>query len=144
MGHLNNARYIDYFMNAREDHLSDNYGLDIYDYMKKEGRAWVVGKSEIIYRNPALLMEEVMIQTQVNHYGKRKIMVEMAMYNKDMNQLKALLWSVFIPVDVRTQQSIEHSEDLMDLLDKVVVDQSAEVLPERLMQIEERLSVNSI
>ena len=27
--HLNNAAYLNYFMNAREDHLIENYGIDI-------------------------------------------------------------------------------------------------------------------
>ncbi len=30
-GHLNNARYIDYFINAREGHLVEYYNLDIYE-----------------------------------------------------------------------------------------------------------------
>src|SRR5690606_23046230 len=108
MGHLNNARYIDYFMNAREDHLSDHYALNIYEIMKNDGRAWVVGKNEILYRTPALLMENVKIRTQVVHFSKRKILVEMAMFNAKMSHLKSLMWSVFIPVDVRSQKSSEH------------------------------------
>jgi acyl-CoA thioester hydrolase len=26
LGHLNNSKYIDYFLNAREDHLKEHFG----------------------------------------------------------------------------------------------------------------------
>ena len=30
-GHLNNARYIDYFLNARQDQIAAAYGLALYE-----------------------------------------------------------------------------------------------------------------
>jgi acyl-CoA thioesterase FadM len=32
MGHLNNARYIDYMLNAREDHLKQAYQINLLEY----------------------------------------------------------------------------------------------------------------
>ena len=37
--HLNNARYIDYMLNAREDHLKEHYQMDLADFYKK-GTGW--------------------------------------------------------------------------------------------------------
>ena len=37
--HLNNARYIDYFLNAREDHLRTYYNLDLRTFQQK-GLSW--------------------------------------------------------------------------------------------------------
>ncbi|WP_074407621.1 MULTISPECIES: thioesterase family protein [Aquimarina] len=37
--HLNNSRYIDYFINAREDHLVNNHDFDVYRYAKKQVEA---------------------------------------------------------------------------------------------------------
>lgn len=54
--HLNNSKYIDYFINAREDHLLENYNLDIYTMALKEGISWVVASNQISYLRPALMM----------------------------------------------------------------------------------------
>lgn len=47
--HLNNAAYLNYFINAREDQLIINYGIDIYQMDQKEGKSWVVGSNQIAY-----------------------------------------------------------------------------------------------
>lgn len=59
-GHLNNSRYIDYFINAREDHLRDNYGLDVYN---AGGVSWVTGIQHIAYLKPVFLMEKLMFES---------------------------------------------------------------------------------
>ena len=33
-GHLNNSRYLDYLINAREDHLKDFYNFDFNQYYR--------------------------------------------------------------------------------------------------------------
>lgn len=35
-GHLNNARYIDYFLNAREQQIKEAYDLSLAEWAKKE------------------------------------------------------------------------------------------------------------
>ena len=43
-GHLNNARYVDYFMNARTDQVLEAYNLQIMKAGQTE--SWVVNKSK--------------------------------------------------------------------------------------------------
>lgn len=136
LGHLNNGRYIDYFMNAREDHLALHYNLHIYDRFRQTGKTWVVAKSEIIYRAPANLMEMVQIRTQVNHFSIKHIEVEMAMYDNRVKQLKALLRSVFIPFDVKTGKSTEHDPALMELLKIIHVEGITRNIEERIAELE--------
>src|ERR1700722_13770800 len=64
LGHLNNARYLDYFLNAREDHLRDHYGIDLRVWFER-GDAFVVHSHEIRYLRPALYNESVAIQTEL-------------------------------------------------------------------------------
>ncbi len=52
LGHLNNARYLDYFINARENHLADCYGLDIYDKQRQDSTNWVIAKTQIAFPAP--------------------------------------------------------------------------------------------
>jgi acyl-CoA thioester hydrolase len=53
-GHLNNARYIDYFINVREDHLLEHYNLDIFERQKQSNKNWVISKTKISYLFPVL------------------------------------------------------------------------------------------
>ena len=57
--HLNNAAYLNYFTNAREDQIKNYYDIDIYAMAKESGISWVVGSNQIAYISPALLMEDI-------------------------------------------------------------------------------------
>ena len=63
-GHLNNSAYIDYMINAREDHLRQFHQLDLDDYYK-QGIGWVVSNHEIQYVRPANYNETVCIQSDL-------------------------------------------------------------------------------
>ena len=78
-GHLNNARYIDYFMNARTDHLRDNYEFEIFAWGKETGESWVVTKTKIAYLWPAGISEEVTIRTRLIHFDTSLLRVEAIM-----------------------------------------------------------------
>lgn len=112
--HLNNSRYIDYFINAREDHLQQHYDLNIYAYGKQHGKSWVVGQNQIAYLKPAMLMEQVVIRSTILDLADTDILVEMTMWNKDKTQLKAILWSRFVHFNLLTQKRDTHSAELME------------------------------
>lgn len=112
--HLNNARYLDYFINAREDQLWENYQFNVYHYAKEHGKSWVVGSNQIVYLKPAMLMETVVIQSTILSLREKDILVEMMMWNKDKTQLKSLLWSTFVHFNLATQKSEIHSQELVD------------------------------
>ena len=51
--HLNNANYIDYFMNAREDQVLEAYDIDVYKRARETGLAWLVVSNQLAYFQPA-------------------------------------------------------------------------------------------
>jgi len=110
--HLNNARYLDYFMNAREDHLKQNMGFDVYASAKEQGLGWVVSGHQIAYLNPAVLMETVIIDSSLLEFRERDALVEMRMWDEPKKVLKALLWSRFALIDLNTGKSVPHSPEL--------------------------------
>lgn len=118
--HLNNARYLDYFLNAREDHLRDHYQMDLADsYRKNQG--WVVHRHEIIYLRPASLHETICIQSALLDAGPHHLRVEMLMLDKDQKHLKALLHSQFVPISLATGRKEAHNPKFMDFIsDKLV------------------------
>jgi acyl-CoA thioester hydrolase len=119
-GHLNNARYIDYFMNARMDQIADHYGLQLL----QEGgsKSWVVTKSQIAYFVPANLLESVRIRTRLIHAAERSLVVEGLMLDEKASHLKAVLWMEFTYFDLKTGRSSRHPEELMQLLRSLEVD----------------------
>jgi YbgC/YbaW family acyl-CoA thioester hydrolase len=110
--HLNNARYLDYFIIAREDHLMKAKNFNIYQYAVEKGVSWVVGQSQIVYFRPAMLMEEVIVQSTLLKWGEKDLLVEMRMWDKEKTTLKSLLWIKFIHVNMKTQRSEAHSQEL--------------------------------
>jgi acyl-CoA thioester hydrolase len=106
--HLNNSKYIDYFINAREDHLLQFYHFDVYERINKQGLGWVIGKTEIIYLRPALLMETIVIKSTILKLEENTIQVEMTMWDEQKTRLKALLWTTFVYYNLTTQRPEKH------------------------------------
>ena len=112
--HLNNARYIDYFINAREDHVMKYHHFPIYQLAKEQGISWVVVKNQIAYLKPAFLMETVVIQTTILRLGDKDLQVEMRMWNEAKTSLKSLLWTSFVHFNLKTQKVEPHTPELME------------------------------
>ena len=117
--HLNNSKYIDYFINAREDHVLEHYGFDIYKMAREKGISWVVAQNQIAYLAPANLMETVVIQTQLLHCSDKSLTVEGVMWDENKSMIKAVLWTKLVHFELRTQKSHPHSEELMTLFKQI-------------------------
>jgi len=119
--HLNNSKYIDYFINAREDQLAEFYDLDIFEISKTQGKAWVVVDHKIAYVTPALAMENVIIESQLLDFSEKSINIEMKMYNEDKTVVKSIIWTTFVLVDLRSKRPTNHDQKYMDLFAEVQV-----------------------
>jgi acyl-CoA thioester hydrolase len=113
LGHLNNARYIDYFLNAREDHLREHYNMDLRDFYR-QGTSWVVGSHEILYRKPALYNELVCISSSLIKLTSDFLLVELMMSDEREQQIKSICWTSFIPVSVKTGKKEDHTASFME------------------------------
>ncbi len=111
-GHLNNARFIDYFINAREGHLMQFYGFSPYDYTTETGNAWLIRGHQIAYLAPAKLMEKVVISSVLAGWTTNEILLEMAMWNESKTQLKSVIWTRFVHINLREMQKTDHGEPL--------------------------------
>ena len=136
--HLNNAAYINYFINAREDQISENYQLDIYKMARTEGKSWVVGSNQIAYLKPAFLMEEVVISTQLIYFNETKLQVELRMWNKDKTEIKAVMWSTFVHFNLLKQKREEHSENFMQLFTSVVNPIESTIFEDRILSFKKQ------
>jgi acyl-CoA thioester hydrolase len=118
-GHLNNSRYLDYLINAREDHLKDFYNFDFNEYYKNDV-AWVIGSHEIVYIRPAVFNEIVTIQSSLLHLDVDFLHVETIMMNEGQNQIKAIMWSKLIPVNLKTGRKVPHDSKFMEWAKAIV------------------------
>ena len=118
-GHLNNARYMDYFINAREDQIIHYYDINIYEEAKGTKANWVIAKTQIAYLRPVLVMEKVRIRTRLIHYTENELVVEGLMLDNEGQRLKCLSWVEFAYVSLTSGRPTKHTSEYMDLFRKV-------------------------
>lgn len=110
--HLTNSRYLDYFSNAREDHLMTYYKFNPFQLVQEQGLGWVAVQNQIAYRRPALPLEIVVIDSTLLQWGPKNLRVEMRMWDRTKQQLKSLLWMTLVHYNLRTQKSEVHNQTL--------------------------------
>ncbi|MBC9796328.1 acyl-CoA thioesterase [Sinomicrobium weinanense] len=119
--HLNNGRYLDYFINAREDQLLEYYDIDIFRIAREQGLGWVVSSSQVAYLKPVFTMEEVVIETQLVQYADKHLLVEARMWDRDKNILKSLAWLNFVHFNLRTNKVQKHPEEFLELFREILL-----------------------
>lgn len=118
-GHLNNARYIDYFMNARSDHLATYYDFHLVEFGKQPSVSWVVTKNQIAYLAPAFVAEEVVIRTRLLAATPKTVTVEAVMLDRSERHVKAVYWMDLTYVSLTTGRPTTHDDELFEFLNSV-------------------------
>ena len=114
--HLNNAKYFDYFFNAREDQVPKLYGVEMIDMIKRYGATWVIYNHNISYIRPARVGEWVRIRSRLIWYNHNTIVVEYYMLDDAKAELKTLLWSTMRYVNMSDGRSTDHRGAIEDFL----------------------------
>lgn len=118
-GHLNNSSYIDYLLNAREDHLSQFHNIELNQF-RKQGFGWVVSSHEIQYIRPAAYNERVSISSDLIEAADSHLLVEMRMYDATGENLKAILWTKFTCINMKTSRKEFHPADFMVIANQML------------------------
>ncbi len=124
-GHLNNARYLDYLINAREDHLKEHYQFDFMEYYQQD-LAWVVSSHEIAYIHSAVYNEMVTIQSTLLSADSDLLHIETIMMNEKQDHIKAVMRSKLIPIHIKTGKKQQHSAEFMSWVAAIVNPVAAE------------------
>jgi acyl-CoA thioester hydrolase len=117
--HLNNAKYFDYYFNAREDQVAKLYGFDPGQLFSEFQASWVVYQHQIAYVRPALVSEWVRIMSRSIFSAEDTIVTEYYMTDDAKTQLKSVLWVTSKYISVATGKRIPHPPAVMDLLDAI-------------------------
>ncbi|MFO7824961.1 MAG: acyl-CoA thioesterase [Cyclobacterium sp.] len=139
--HLNNAKYFDYFFNAREDQVPKLYGVEMIDFIRKYNAAWVVYNHNISYIRPAKVGEWVRIMSRVIWHDHQSLVVEYYMTDDNKEELKTLMWTTMRYVDVKEGRSTDHKGEVKSFLKAVSEEVNvAEVsIRERIKEIKSKL-----
>jgi acyl-CoA thioester hydrolase len=101
--------------------LLDNYNFDVFENLKTNGQAWIVVSNQICHLNPANVIENVLIESQLIAFTPKSVQIEMRMWNEGKNKLKAMLWTTFLYFNTQTQKATNHPSTVTDLLDSILL-----------------------
>jgi YbgC/YbaW family acyl-CoA thioester hydrolase len=135
-GHLNNSRYLDYLIDAREDHLMNEYDFDFNKYYKND-LAWVITGHEIAYIRPAVYNEMVTIQSTLLSIEEEFLLLETMMMNEEKTHLKAIMRSKLVPINIKTGKKERHQTDFMEWAKQLENDElkKEDTLQDRIKQL---------
>lgn len=141
LAHLNNAKYFDYFFNAREDQILREFQLKSAYFLMDFPVDWVVYNHQIAYIRSANLSEWVTIRTSMIYFDSNTMVEEYCMLDEAKTHLKTLLWTTSKCID-RTGKKGEHPAEVMQFLSKIQnqdVDYQTISFQERIKQIKNSL-----
>ena len=140
--HLNNAKYFDYFFNAREDQVPKLYGVELRDLISKFGAIWVVYNHHIAYLRSAMLGEWVSIRTRLIWYNEDTLVIEYIMLDEQESHLKTVLWTTLKYVSMETSKTAKHADELTEYLEIIRhkgVDYRQDSFDKRVNEIKEEI-----
>ncbi|MCR9251639.1 MAG: acyl-CoA thioesterase [bacterium] len=114
--HLNNAKYFDYYFNARDDQVPKLYNVEMADIFLAYKAAWVVYNHQISYLRPATIGEWVRVYSSILWFDQNTVVVEYYMTDDQESHLKNILWSTLKFVGVKDGRKVDHPEDVLKFL----------------------------
>lgn len=122
IGHLNNVKYLEYMMNAREDHVEKFYGFTYEEYSKQTGCMWITIQNEIAYLKEVRYNTNVIISSKTIMISDRISKVELLMKSQDEQTVFAVLWITVIYFNLKTRKSEKQPKEIQDKFRKFLVD----------------------
>lgn len=122
LNHLNNAKYFDYYFNAREDNVASQFDFKFSDIFQEYHSIWVVYQHQIAYLRPAQVNEWVKIYSRIIHHDADTIMTEYYMTDDEGGEVKNVLVTTSKYIDVRTGRRTTHQNFVNDYLQATAFD----------------------
>lgn len=121
IGHLNNVKYIEYMLNAREDHVESFYGFTYEEYTRQTGCTWITIQNEIAYLKEVRYNAKVQISSKTIEVGDRISKVEIVMKSEDGKTIHSVLWITVIYFNMKTRTSEIHPPETRAKFEKFLV-----------------------
>lgn len=122
IGHLNNVKYLEYMLNAREDHVEAFYGFTYEEYTRQTGCTWITIQNEIAYMREVRYNSTVQITSKTIEISNRLSKIELLMKSPDGKTVFAVLWITVIYFNMKTRKSEVMPPEVMEKFEKFLVD----------------------
>ena len=122
IGHLNNVKYLEYMLNAREDHVEEFYGFTYEDYFRRTGCTWVAVQNEIAYLKEVKANTKVIISSKTIEMSDRVSKVEILMKDENEKEVFAVLWITVIYFNMKTRRSEALPTETKELFSQYLVE----------------------
>ena len=122
IGHLNNVKYLEYMLNAREDHVENGYGFTYEEYTRKTGCTWITIQNEIAYLKEIRYNAKVQITSKTIEVGDRLSKVEILMKDENEKEVFAVLWITVIYFNMKTRKSEALPPETKELFSQYLVE----------------------
>lgn len=122
IGHLNNVKYLEYMLNAREDHVEEFYGFTYEKYLQLHGCTWIAIENQIAYLKEVKANTSVKISSKTIRIDPRTITVEILMKSLDEKTIYSVLWVTAIYFNMKTRKSESQPEEIKQVFHQFLVD----------------------
>lgn len=134
LGHLFNVKYLNYFLDAREDQVRNAYNLNMQEMAEKHHWALLVGTHQISYLHPASCNEKVSITSAIIDSTDKWVIVEFLMVDQN-GKAKAFMWTTFISYNIALKKSAPIPREMRDLINTHLVPKPATDFHSRFLQL---------
>ncbi|MCD4484492.1 acyl-CoA thioesterase [Chromobacterium vaccinii] len=115
-GHVNNARYLEFLEEARWNQFEEQGGLD---WFLKSGLALAVVNINIDYRRPALMGEQLLIETGLKSIGNRSAVIHQRVLLEGADTVVAEADVTFVVFDAKQNKAVALEGQLKDMLEQM-------------------------
>ena len=115
-GHVNNARYLEYLEEARWEFLGSR-GSSVLHRLKEMGIGIFLVRIEADFRRPAVLDDELLIDSSVAKMGSRSVVFHQKILHRDTQTVVFDAMLTGAVVDLKTQKSIFVTEELREIFE---------------------------
>ncbi|MBN3859447.1 YbgC/FadM family acyl-CoA thioesterase [Neisseriaceae bacterium PsAf] len=108
--HVNNARYLEFLEEARWD-MTDS--ADVMRDLHRKHLGFVIVNININYRSPAVLGDELEVQSTIKEFNEKKGIIEQVIINTKNNKVVVDAEVTYVILDLQTQKVGQLDDDLM-------------------------------
>ncbi|MCG2792849.1 MAG: acyl-CoA thioesterase [Weeksellaceae bacterium] len=130
IGHLNNVKYLEYMLHAREDHVEQNYGFTYEQYLEKTGSIWITINNEIAYLKEVRYNSTVEITSKTIFVNDLTVVVELLMKD-EKGRINAVFWLTVIYFNMKNRKAEKMPESILSQFAHFVVEIEQKTFKER-------------
>lgn len=117
-------------LNAREDHVEQNYGFTYEQYARETGCTWVTIQNEIAYLKEVKYNSKVTITSKTIFVDDLTAVVELLMMD-DKGVVHAVFWLTVIYFNMKARKAEKMPEKTLNQFDHFLVDIDHKTFKER-------------